>query len=263
MLNRTVTVRTIPDSHSNRASTSKARDRNSARTAVRSNMESAGEGGRVEVLSPAGARVYGAVLNKALRDDGRPENSAAEQLETAEAVELARAEFRRQRSRTTDSGAGRTKALVEAGFSPDRAAWIVQREDELRLAAMQARFEAQRAGDMQAMFAANNRSGSALRDEIGDLEYEQYLNAYGRPTTVSVGTVIESSPGQLAGLQTGDAIVRYAGERVFNYSDINNLQLQGEPGESVVMDIVRDGTPMQIVLPRGPIGIQAGRFRGR
>lgn len=128
---------------------------------------------------------------------------------------------------------------------------------------MQARFEAQRAGDMQAMFAANSRSESGMRSVLGDLDYERYLQAYGRPTTVGIGAVIESSPGQVAGLQAGDEIVRYDGQRVFSYSDVNNQQLQGEPGESIVVDILRDGVPMQIVMPRGPIGIQAGRFRGR
>ena len=198
----------------------------------------------------------------ALREDGT-KDAAPGQPPTAAAVELSRAGFFRQRGRIMDTGEGRANALVEAGFSPDRAAWIVRREDELRLDMMQARFEAQRAGDMQAMFAANNGSESPLRIELGDREYEQYLNAYGRPTTVAVGSVIETSPGQVAGLQAGDQIVRYDGQRVFSYSDVNSLQLQGEAGEAVVMDILRDGTPMQIVLPRGPIGVQASRFRGR
>lgn len=181
----------------------------------------------------------------------------------AESRDAARAEFIRERRGTPRSAESRAMALTAAGFSSDRAAWILQREDELRIEAMQARFEAQRAGDMQAMFAANDLSESMLRAELGDLEYEQYLAAYNRPTTVAVGSVLESSPGQVAGLQVGDRIVRYDGQRVFSYADINEQQLQGEAGESVVVDILRDEIPMQIVMPRGPIGIQAGRFRGR
>jgi len=181
----------------------------------------------------------------------------------AESRDAARAEFIRERRGTPRSAESRAMALTAAGFSSDRAAWILQREDELRVEAMQARFEAQRAGDMQAMFAANDLSESMLRAELGDLEYEQYLAAYSRPTTVAVGSVLESSPGQVAGLQVGDRIVRYDGQRVFSYADINEQQLKGEAGESVVVDILRDEIPMQIVMPRGPIGIQAGRFRGR
>ena len=194
-----------------------------------------------------------------------PESETVEpqQPDAEQAALLARAQESRERGRRLSSSEGRFEALVEAGFSPDRAAWIQRREDELRLEAMQARFDAQRSGDMQAMFAAGSFSESSLRDELGDAQYEQYLDAFGRSTTVRIGSVIESSPGQLAGLQTGDEIVRYDGRRVFNYGDINNQQLQGEPGQSIVVDIVRDGTPMQIVMPRGPIGIQAGRSRRR
>lgn len=195
----------------------------------------------------------------------RDESSAgAAAAPTAAAIrESARAEAFRQRGGVDLSGEGRTAALVKAGFAPDRAAWIVQREDELRLEAMQSRYEAQRTGDPQAWIDARAVAEGRLRGYFDDLEYEQYLQAYGRPTTVAVGAVIQSSPGQIAGLQTGDEIVGYDSQRVFSFSDINRQQLLGDPGEPVVMEIIRDGTPMQIVLPRGPIGIQAGRYRGR
>ncbi len=170
--------------------------------------------------------------------------------------------FRLRRARLSSREA-RTTALIDAGFSPARAEWIMQREDELAVEAMQARFEAQRAGDVQAMFTARTTGDSMLRAELGDAEYEQYLEASGRATTVTVGSVLESSPGQRAGLETGDEIVRYDGRRVFSYSDINNLQLEGEAGEPVTVDILRDDMPMQLVLPRGPIGIQASRSRRR
>lgn len=172
-----------------------------------------------------------------------------------------RSRFRSRNIRSSEEA--RTAALLDAGFSLDRADWIMRREDELRLEALQARFEAQRSGDMQAMFNANNSSESRLREELGDTDYEQYLDAYDRPTSVIVSSILDSSPGQRAGLQAGDQIVSYDGQRVFSYSDLNNQQLQGNAGESVVVDLVRDGTPMQIVLPRGPIGIQAGRFNRR
>lgn len=198
-----------------------------------------------------------------LREAPQAQQSAERLAETAPREAMSRTESLRQRRDVAASEEGRVAALVDAGFAPDRADWILRREDELRLEAMQARFEAQRTGDMQALFAARNSNESALRVELGDADYERYLDAYGRPTAVSVGSVLESSPGQRAGLQVGDQIVSYDGQRVFSYTDINNQQLQGEVGESVVVDILRDGMSMQLVMPRGPIGIQAGRFRGR
>ncbi len=191
---------------------------------------------------------------------GDAEPGATDAQEEQEAEE-SRAEYWQRRARFQTSDEARTEALIAAGFTPDRAEWIRQREDELRVAAMQARFDAQRAGDMQAMFQAEMDSAAALRQELGDADFEQYLEAMGRPTAVRIGNVLDSSPGQQAGLRRGDEIVRYDGLRVFSYTDLNRQQLEGTAGESVVVDILRDGVPMQVVLPRGPIGIEARRWR--
>jgi len=175
-------------------------------------------------------------------------------------------EVRRQRAAraaAVNNADGRAARLVEAGFPPDRADWIVQRESELQMAAMQAQFEARRSGEPINRFDPAFNSTATLRAELGEAEYEQYLEANGRSTSVMVGSVIESSPGQRAGLQAGDQIVSYDGSRVFNTWELNQQTILGEPGQSVVVGIVRDGVPMQVVLPRGPIGVSTGRFQGR
>jgi PDZ domain len=158
--------------------------------------------------------------------------------------------------------ADRTKALVDAGFSEDRADWIVRRESELQMQSMQTVFEARRNGEPLDPTAPGVNPQATLRTEIGDSEYERYLEAMGRPTSVDIGTVLESSPAQRAGLQAGDRITAYDGQRVFDYWDLNQQTFKGEPGSSVVVDIERDGVPMQIVLPRGPIGISMNRRWG-
>jgi PDZ domain len=160
------------------------------------------------------------------------------------------------------SPADRAKGLVDGGFSQDRADWIVKRESELQMQAMQAIFEARRNSEPFDPSAPGMNPQSTLRAEIGDDEYEKYLQATGRPTAVDVGTVLESSPAQRAGLQAGDQITAYDGKRVFNYWDLNQQTLEGAPGSSVVVDIVRDGVPMQVVLPRGAIGISMNRRWG-
>ena len=169
--------------------------------------------------------------------------------------------FRQQRFGT--SGDALVSRLVEAGFTPERAEWLQRRESELQMEVMQARFDARRSGEPMDPFDPAFNPASALRAEIGDSQYEQYLQASGRPTAVSVGSVLESSPGQRAGLQPGDQIVSYNGNRVFDVSDLNQQTMLGEPGESVVVDITRDGLPMQLVMPRGPIGVSTSRFPRR
>jgi len=189
-------------------------------------------------------------------DDG-DEQRVAESTEIRERIE----EFRQRRNGRDDEG--RAARLVASGFAPDRAEWILQRESELQMEAMQARFDARRSGEPANPFDPSLNSNSALRAEIGDTEYEQYLQANNRSTTVSIGSILESSPAQSVGLQAGDQIVSYGGARVFDVSDLNQQTMLGEPGESVVVDITRDGIPMQVVMPRGPIGVSTGRDRGR
>ncbi len=155
----------------------------------------------------------------------------------------------------------RTAALVAAGFSEDEAARILRRESELRMQAMQTRFEARISGEPIDPFDPQVDPRTMLRDELGDAQYERYLEANNRPTSIAINSILESSPAQAAGLMPGDRIVSYDGQRVFNVGDLNRETVQGTPGENVVVDIVRDGTPMQVVLPRGPLGVMAGRGR--
>jgi hypothetical protein len=146
--------------------------------------------------------------------------------------------------------------LVAAGFSPDRAAWIQQRSAQLVLAAMQAQYDARRDG--RPFAPPNVGADRTLRSELGDADYERYLQAQGRPTSVAVQNVLTGSPAEKAGFEPGDQIVNYGGQRVFDMGDLNALTLQGTPGESVTVDVQRNGSTVQLTLPRGPLGIGAG-----
>lgn len=178
----------------------------------------------------------------------------------AAVVERAEIRARRRGDRGNDTDQRRT-ALLAAGFSPSRADWIIQRESELRMEAMQSRYEAMRSGEPMNMGYEFANPDSALRNEIGDAQYETYLQASGRSTAVGVGTVFDSSPAQTAGLLAGDEITHYDGARIFNTFDLTRQTMEGDAGESVVVNITRDGIPMQVVIPRGPLGINSSRRR--
>ena len=148
--------------------------------------------------------------------------------------------------------------LVDAGFSPERADWIRRREESIRMELMQAQFAA-RQGTAPANLRELMRGPDAiLRDELGEADYERYLEASGRPTAVVVGNVLDSSPAQAAGLQPGDEILRYNGSRVYHVGELVQHTMGGTPGTNVVVDVMRDGVPMQIVLPAGPMGVTPG-----
>lgn len=149
----------------------------------------------------------------------------------------------------------RLTMLIDGGFSEDEARRIMSLESEARYKAMQAAHDAQRRGEANDSSLASNSAQSLLRDELGDAEYERYLTAQGEPAAIRITQVLDSSPARQAGLQPGDEIVRYSGERVFSVSDLRALTLQGTAGEDVIVEIDRDGVRMQLNLPRGPVGI--------
>lgn len=196
-------------------------------------------------------------------DGLRPDEeiSEAEVLVAEEEPAVDRDQSRRAEFRRRNSPEARIDRLIEAGFLPSHAALIVQREDALQMESLQARYEAERSGDPQEWFRARNGRDNSLRDELGDADYERYLTANNRSTSVSISNVIESSPAHAAGLLPGDEIVSYGGERIFSITDLNQQTMQGVAGESVAVDIMRDGIQMQVVMPRGPFGITGGRRR--
>jgi S1-C subfamily serine protease len=75
--------------------------------------------------------------------------------------------------------------------------------------------------------------------------------------------VLASSPGERAGLKPGDEVVAYDGKRVFDLRDLNSLTFEGTAGESVTVSVRRDGQTVHLTMPRGPLGIVGGGFRGR
>lgn len=147
--------------------------------------------------------------------------------------------------------------FTEAGFTRDRAEWIERRVEELEVQAMQAQYEAQRSG-RQAQGVDAQR---LLRAEIGDAEYERYLTATGQPTEVQIMDVLASSAAERSGLQPGDQVLSYGGTRVFDMRELNALTREGSPGESVTVEVRRNGQTVQVQVPRGPLGVSGGGFR--
>lgn len=176
-------------------------------------------------------------------------NQAREQARAQQAV-------RRERgSRMQDLEEMRVGRLVAGGFTESRAQKILEFEDEARMAALQAEYEARRNGEEFDPWGRAVDFEAALRERLGDAEYERYLTAQGSQASITVREVIGASPANQAGLRPGDRILSYDGERVFGMNDLKSIAFSGDPGEDVIVDIERNGQRMQLVLPRGPLGI--------
>ena len=150
----------------------------------------------------------------------------------------------------------RRQLLIDGGFAPQRADWLLQRESELQMAAVEEGDSA--LGLPQDLLQVRVQMRGALRAEIGDYEYERYLVATGQSTAVAVTQVLPDSPAEIGGLQVGDEIVDYDGKRLFNVFELSDASRADVPGSMVVVNIERGGAPMQLVLPRGALGISAG-----
>ena len=93
-----------------------------------------------------------------------------------------------------------------------------------------------------------------FRSEVGDEDYDLLLYGSGKRNRVVVANVVERSPGARAGFQPGDLIIRYDDNRIFRGSEIQQLSSQGRIGESVPVDVVRDGEIVRLYIDRGPMG---------
>ena len=155
--------------------------------------------------------------------------------------------------------------LVEAGFAQSEAQRIVELQSDLQQQLINARFRGSNVSPRELMLDTQK----TLRSELGDDQYELYLQTTGRPTSVPVSGVAEGSAGSIAGIQAGDEVFNYDGNRVFNVLDLQEATRAGTPGQSVVIEVMRDGSPVTMVLPRGQIGISTDgfgfrrRFEGR
>jgi len=201
------------------------------------------------------------LLQELIEDVGRLEGARSGRADARQQTAGAAVELRAS-SRSRDPAdwmrnyeERRVAGLGEGGFSEDEARRALKLESEARFEAMQRAWEAERNGEQLDPFAAYATPQAILRDELGDDAYARYLEAQGQPTSIQISSVLEGSPGNTAGLQPGDALVSYNGRRVFDVLDLRRLTMEGNPGEDVVVEIERNGTRMQLTLPRGPIGI--------
>ena len=148
--------------------------------------------------------------------------------------------------------------LTRRGLADNEIDAVIAFESRRRLANLDSDWEQRReaylAGELDT--ATENGYFDELRAAIGDDTFERYMAAVGRGLGISA--IIPGTAAEYAGIQTGDIIRSYNGERVFTSAHLNTLTVQGERGESVSIEVVRDGEVVAVTIPRGPIGVETG-----
>ncbi len=159
------------------------------------------------------------------------------------------------------------RALVAAGIDATTATEIRRRRDEVSLSEIYLRDVATREGwldtpDFAAEMADIERQRTSIRDEIGDQAYDRYLAALDHPNRVAVDEVLLESPAAVAGLQAGDVVLRYGETRIFSPGELVTATRGGVAGETVRVEISRQGRRFEIEVPRGPLGVRIAASRG-
>ncbi len=158
------------------------------------------------------------------------------------------------------SPAEQREALRSAGVMPEVVDDILWRSSQHSLARLDLYDEAARNGWLgtaryRQELRRLNEQRVSIEEEIGVDAYDRYLYATGQPNRVAVGSVLPGSAGEESGLLPGDIIERYGDVEVLDFGDLRAATSAGERGELVSLVIARDGQRLEVVLPRGPIGI--------
>ncbi len=161
------------------------------------------------------------------------------------------------------SGILSVAALVNNGIDPQLAAKIVKQKNSHDMQQLEMRDRAIRDGTFgeQAYFDALrelNDAGPVVRSEIGDDDYDRYLYTLGQPNRVVVTSVIPGSPAEQAGVQDGDVILDYGDNRIFSWSELRDATTEGELGDYIQVNLLRNGGQISLLLPRGPLGVRMG-----
>ncbi len=155
----------------------------------------------------------------------------------------------------------RRQALVSAGVDAKLADDIIWGESRLELDRLTLRDQAVREGWVgtdryREEMSRLNGEPRDLRGEMGEQAYDRFLYLTGEDNRVGVSAVIPGSAAEAAGLQAGDLIEAYAGERLFAYNELRDRTTEGEVGELVAVRVRRGRGLVEVWVPRGPLGIR-------
>mgnify|MGYP001816386843 CR=1 FL=1 len=152
------------------------------------------------------------------------------------------------------------QALIESGMSDSQARELKINFEQLELERLYLRDQSiredwDRNRYREALQALTDKEDE-LKKQLSESEYDSYLYASGQTNRVAVTSVLESAPAATAGIEPGDQIIRYDNQRIYNWRDLRDATSTGEIGETIAVEVDRDGKIIELYLARGPLGIR-------
>ena len=190
-----------------------------------------------------------------LEADGADSRSAlelSEEMVTSDSGVTGKSDASRPSERPWFHGA----SLEKLGFTPGEVERIRETWEYTVMEGLELETDRLRNGEKGWWAAVRDRDWveAQAREALGDSGYDAMLYAGGSRNRVILSAVIGASPGAVAGIEAGDELISYDGQRVFHPRTLKQLTTSGEAGEMVEVRIRRGGQPVRIFMPRGPIG---------
>lgn len=111
------------------------------------------------------------------------------------------------------------------------------------------------------------KTGKVTRGYLGVMIQEVtpgLAKAFGLPSAEGalIGDVTPNSPGAKAGLQKGDVVVAMNGQSISDFQDLRLRISQSSPGESVKLQLIRDGQKREVTATLGELPATAEASTG-
>ena len=155
--------------------------------------------------------------------------------------------------------------LLDAGLSQNRAEFIIDKQERFQYDYMRYSYEyrhlqdkaSERGAELKEQLEIHSNPRRLMEHELNKQEFELYLKANGERQEMRIDRVVSETPAASIGLQPGDKIISYNGERVFHMGDLRSQIYKVAPGESVPLEVEREGGNREVIyVPSGPLGIQ-------
>lgn len=150
------------------------------------------------------------------------------------------------------------RELLDHGLPESEVARLRRIFDEQEMKRIELRHQAEREGwlDKRRYWNEMVKFQLGLRGEIGDENYDLMLYATGKKNRVVMSEILPGSPAEGQGFEPGDVVVSYDGRRIFHGGGLRQATTEGERGEWVNVDVVREDDVVRLRAQRGPLGVK-------
>lgn len=152
------------------------------------------------------------------------------------------------------------QALLDSGMDSTLAGELKVFFEQMEMERLFLRDRAAREGwdreQLRNEFSLLESREEELKQRLGEDGYDAYLYASGQPNRVAVTSVLESAQAGQAGIRTGDQILRYDSQRIYDWRDLREATTSGDLSDTIEVEVERDGESLSFYLARGPLGIR-------